>query len=98
MRKRLDLTRPVEPELLDECLHLAAQAPTGSNAQGWHFMVVTDPDKRAALADLYRQGFEVFSTATVRLPRATSPPTTPTYHASTKRVIDSAVYLAEHFQ
>ena len=43
VRKRLDLTRPVEPELLDECLQLAAQAPTGSNAQGWHFMVVTDP-------------------------------------------------------
>ena len=46
VRKRLDFSRPVEPELLNECLELAAQAPTGSNAQGWHFIVVTDPEKR----------------------------------------------------
>ena len=60
VRKRLDFSRPVEPELLNECLELAAQAPTGSNAQGWHFIVVTDPDKRAALCEMYRKGFEIF--------------------------------------
>ena len=60
VRKRLDLERPVEMQLVDECLELAAQAPTGSNAQGWHFLVVTDPDKRARLGEMYRQGFEMF--------------------------------------
>ena len=59
VRKRLDLTRPVEPELIRECIELAAQAPTGSNAQGWHFVVVTDPDKRRQLGEWYRQGFEL---------------------------------------
>jgi len=56
VRKRLDLTRPVEREVLEECLALAQQAPTGSYAQNWRFVVVTDPDLRAGLAELWRQG------------------------------------------
>jgi len=57
VRKRLDLDRPVPPEIVEECLRLAIQAPTGSNRQGWHWVVVTDADKRAALAEMYRAGF-----------------------------------------
>jgi nitroreductase len=57
VRKRLDLDRPVPSEIVQECLGLAIQAPTGSNRQGWHWVVVTDADKRAALADMYRAGF-----------------------------------------
>lgn len=34
VRKRLDLARPVSREVLEECLQLAVQAPSGSNAQG----------------------------------------------------------------
>jgi len=49
VRKRLDLTRPVEPEVIRKCLELALQAPTASNSQGWHFVVVTDPEIRLAL-------------------------------------------------
>ena len=56
VRRRLDLTRPVEREVLAECLRLAQQAPSGSNAQGWHFVVVTDAATRAALAELWRRG------------------------------------------
>jgi nitroreductase len=41
--KRLDFTRPVERAVLEECLTIAQQAPTGSNLQNWHFVVVTDP-------------------------------------------------------
>ena len=54
-KKRLDLTRPVEPEVIERCIEIALQAPTGSNLQGWHFMVITEPQKRAALADIYRK-------------------------------------------
>ncbi|MGZ4715298.1 MAG: nitroreductase family protein [Acidimicrobiales bacterium] len=54
VRRRLDLDRPVEPEVIVECLRLAVQAPTGSNAQGWRWVVVTDPGKRAERARLYR--------------------------------------------
>ena len=49
VRKRLDLDRPVPPEIVEECLRLAIQAPTGSNRQGWRWIVVTDADTRAAL-------------------------------------------------
>ena len=95
VRKRLDFSRPVEPELLNECLELAAQAPTGSNAQGWHFIVVTDPDKRAALGEMYRKGFEIFY-GNREAAEANLPADDPEYVATTKRVIDSAEYLAEH--
>ena len=95
VRKRLDFSCPVEPELLNECLELAAQAPTGSNAQGWHFIVVTDPDKRAALGEMYRKGFEIFY-GNRAAAEANLPADDPAYVATTKRVIDSAEYLAEH--
>jgi nitroreductase len=55
VRKRLDLTRPVEPAVIQECLKLAVQAPAPGGAQNWHFIVVTDVSQRAALAALYRR-------------------------------------------
>ncbi|MBL8776785.1 MAG: nitroreductase family protein [Acidimicrobiales bacterium] len=60
VRKRLDLERPVERELIVECIDIAQQAPTGSNSQGWQWMVVTDPEKKKALADLYAAGFDPY--------------------------------------
>ena len=60
VRKRLDLDRPVEPEVITECLRLAIQAPTGSNSQGWRWIVVTDPEKRAKIAEYYRSGGQAY--------------------------------------
>jgi len=54
VRKRLDFDKPVSREVLLECLDLALQAPTGSNAQGWQWVFVEDPEKKTALADIYR--------------------------------------------
>ncbi|WP_046316322.1 nitroreductase family protein [Mycobacterium sp. UM_Kg1] len=54
VRKRLDLDKPVPREVLMECLEIALQAPTGSNAQGWQWMFITDPVKKQAIADIYR--------------------------------------------
>src|SRR4051794_6115582 len=53
VRKRLDLARPVERDVLEECIRIAVQAPTSTNTQNWHFVVVTDEARRAALAELY---------------------------------------------
>jgi nitroreductase len=86
VRKRLDLDRPVPPELVEECLRLALQAPTGSNRQGWRWLVVTDADKRAALADMYRAGFGPYMD---RARRGTE---------QLSRVGDSALWLAERLQ
>src|SRR5262245_34501926 len=55
VRKRLDLTRPVGPKVIRECLSLAVQAPTPGGMQNWHFIVVTNPSQREALAALYRK-------------------------------------------
>jgi nitroreductase len=55
VRKRLDLGRPVPLDLIRECLEVALQAPSGSNRQGWHWMVITDEKSRRAIGDYYRQ-------------------------------------------
>ena len=55
VRKRLDLTRTVEDEVLQQCIDIALQAPNGGNRGRYHFIVVTDPGKRAGLADIYRK-------------------------------------------
>ena len=60
VRKRLDLTRPVEREVVEECIALALQAPTGSNSQGWHWMVVEDRAKKEALAEMYARFFDPY--------------------------------------
>lgn len=60
VRRRLDLHRPVEPKILQECLELAIQAPCGSNNQNWHFIFVRDSHQRQALGDLYRKGFATY--------------------------------------
>ena len=61
VRKRLDLNRAVEPEIIEECLEIAIQAPTGGNSQGWHFFIVTDPEKRARIGELYRESFYIYA-------------------------------------
>jgi len=61
VRRRLDLTRLPDAAVIEECLEIAVQAPQGSNNCRYHFIVVTDPGKRRALADLYRLAFEQFT-------------------------------------
>jgi hypothetical protein len=58
VRKRLELTRPVPMELIRECLEVALQAPSGSNRQTWHWLVVTDAGQRRALGDIYRRAVD----------------------------------------
>ncbi len=54
VRKRLDVSRPVPRELMEECLELAFQAPNGSNRNLWRWIIVDDPRLIAQLADEYR--------------------------------------------
>lgn len=63
VRKRLDLTRPVEMEVLEECLGIALQAPTGSNRQSWEWIFVTDPTTRKRIAEIYQEKFKVSAAA-----------------------------------
>ena len=92
VRKRLDLAKPVEPDVIEKCIEISMQAPTGSNNQGWRVLVVTDADKRKAIADLYKSGIEMYVTSGFM----------PEFEPDTlqgrqqPRVLDSAMYLAEH--
>jgi len=95
VRKRLDLTRPVEPELIRECVELAVQAPTGSNTQRWHFIVVTDAEKRKALGEFYRLGMmAAYGPGSENSKQA--PPQDPQLAQTMERVRNSSWYLAEH--
>ena len=94
MRRRLDLSRPVEREVIEQCIAIAQQAPTGSNRQNWHFVVVTDPKKRVELANLYRKGAEVY----ISLPSSMTGVNIddPQRRATQERVTLSAMYLIQH--
>ncbi len=90
VRKRLDLDRPVEREVILECLRLAIQAPTGSNRQDWRFIVVTDADVRARLADIYNESALPYLGV-----HADGSGMASTRSGPTNPVRDSAVYLSE---
>src|SRR5947207_1983625 len=94
VRKRLDLERPVEPAIIERCIEIATQAPSGSNQQEWHFFVVTDAAKRKGLADLYQKAFNTYLRGREQAPankREHAPSAT-----IMRRVTSSAIYLAQH--
>ncbi|HZT65022.1 MAG TPA: nitroreductase family protein [Acidimicrobiales bacterium] len=90
VRKRLDFDRPVERGVILDCIRLAQQAPTGSNSQGWRWVIVTDQAKKDRLAEMYRRGGgDYLATAAKNLPAD---------DAQTARVLDSASYLAQNLE
>ena len=80
VRRRLNLRRLVEPEVIQECLEIAIQAPNGGNQNRYHFLVVTDPVKRAAIGAIYKRTYREF---------------VPTREHA-RSVQDSTDYLADH--
>ncbi|OAA27695.1 nitroreductase [Frankia sp. EI5c] len=92
VRKRLDLDRPVEPALIEECLRIALQAPSGSNRQGWHWIVVTDPQLRAGVARYYRES----ATAYLQAAEKANARYQGERAATQARVTDSARHLTEN--
>ena len=93
VRKRLDFDRPVEREVIMECLEIALQAPTGSNRQGWHWVFIEDEATRVELTSIYAENFAMYR----QLPRPTYGEDDPRTSAA-PRVVDSAQYLADNMQ
>jgi nitroreductase len=88
VRRRLDLERPVDLQLVYDCIDIAEQAPTGGNQGSRRWIVVRDPSVRGRLAELYRQAAGDFLIdARDRLAGTGHPQ---------EKVMRSAAHLAEH--
>jgi nitroreductase len=96
VRKRLDFDRPVPREAIEECMNLAVQAPSGSNAQGWQFMFVTDPDKRAQIGEYYRQAFSLYREMPIAIHKLHMDSGDDSLTDSQQRSANSADYLADN--
>jgi nitroreductase len=88
VRRRLDLARPVPRQVILDCIRLSQQAPTGSNAQTWRWLVVTEPALRKEIARIYREGGVQY----LEMARARAAEGDP----QTRRVYDSAFWLLDH--
>lgn len=86
VRRRLDLDRPVERDVILDCIRLSQQAPTASNTQKWRWIVVNDAAKRGGIAELYRSVAGAIASA-----RAALDPD----DRQSARVYDSAEWLIE---
>jgi nitroreductase len=91
VRKRLDFGKPVSRDVVMECLELALQAPTGSNAQGWQWVFIEDAEKKKAIGDIYLANARGYlSSPSPEYPEGD------TRGEQMGKVRDSATYLAEH--
>jgi nitroreductase len=86
VRRRLDLDRPVDIEVVLDCLDLALQAPTGGDAQGWRWVVISHPATKAKIRDIYVDALRAASGG--RHPDRTG--------SSADRMLDDAWHLATH--
>jgi nitroreductase len=94
VRKRLDFSRPVEDDVIRECVATAMQAPSGSNLMTMQFVVVKDADKREAIGEIYKQCWAIYS----EMPffAGAIKKDGESEQAQQDRVVDSATYLSEH--
>jgi nitroreductase len=51
---------PIDDRIVLRCLELALEAPSGSNAQNWEFVVVKDRAVKASLAAQYRRAWRIY--------------------------------------
>ena len=94
VRKRLDFSRPVEDDVIRECVATAMQAPSGSNLMTMQFVVVKDAEKRQAIGEIYKQCWAIYSS----MPQFAGAikKEGESEQAQQDRVVDSATYLSEH--
>lgn len=96
VRKRLDFDKPVSEDVIKECMEVAVQAPTGSNAQGWQFVFVTAEDKKAQIGEIYRQAFSIYRDMPVAIHKLHKESGDDSLVDSQARSASSADYLAEN--
>lgn len=90
VRKRLDLSRPVGRDVIEECVSIALQAPTGSNRQAWQWVPVEDAETKVRLAELYREVFDSYQ------PRSSGYQPGDTRFERRDAVTASSIHLRDH--
>lgn len=94
VRKRLDYDRPVDDDVIRDCVRIAMQSPSGSNLMTMQFVVVKDAVKRAKIGEIYAKCFDIYrSMDGVYVGSITKE--TADEQAQQNRVADSAEYLAQ---
>jgi len=96
VRKRLDFSRPVEREVLRACVAAALQAPSGSNRWALQFVIVTDPERRRAIGEAYRKGYDTYQSLD-GVYIGSIAKGSPERDVQQQRTAGSADYLADHF-
>lgn len=96
VRKRLDFSRPVERDVLRACVAAALQAPSGSNRWALQFVIVTDPERRAAIGEAYRSGYATYKSLD-GVYIGSIEKGDPARNEQQQRTANSADYLGEHF-
>jgi nitroreductase len=92
VRRRLDFDRPVERSLIEECIEIAVQAPSGSLKQNWHWIVIGDQETKKQIGEIYAESWNSHA-QDGRLPSyGQSDPRS----ARLGRVLESAQYLADN--
>jgi nitroreductase len=82
---------PVPDEVMTRVLDAAIRAPSGSNAQGWLFMVVKDAEKRRQLGAIYNKASKILTALYAQRPRAAH-----FTEEQYQRFMSSVTYLFEH--
>jgi nitroreductase/uncharacterized protein YndB with AHSA1/START domain len=90
VRKRLDLDRPVEDQVIYDCIDLAEQSPTGGNQSTRRWMVIRDAEQKKALAKLYLEAGGEWIIASYKGVEGTG------HH--NEKVLASAAHLAENLE
>jgi nitroreductase len=90
VRKRLDFGRPVDRQVVLDCLAVATQAPTGGNSQPWRWLVVDDPRVRAQIGELYKKAHDPYMAANREAAEQAG------RTGTMGSIMDSSQYLADH--
>ena len=85
---------PVGDDELEICLRAAQQAPSGGNIQPQQYVVVTDPDRKSIVGELYRSAFDRYERS---LPDA-SAIADPDAAESWRKTRDASRHLADHIE
>lgn len=82
---------PVTDEEIMTCLRAAVQAPSGGNIQPWNFLVVTEPDLKRAIGDIYERAYTRYEPAMLKV---TPAPRSDADAARQAKMLASARHLA----